>query len=604
MVEKIPVKTTIVIFLLGTIVLALCACVDPVSIEEFFKDEEYVQKRVDDLKAKVKIHPGSDSEIGSPQAGYEKITGLATGNYYMLEEYDDSVDSEKVLRTLFIKPDGGYLENLGGIGRFTGTQITPLKNYYTYKIKKAKPFDPGDPGTYEFFKFGKSNKLIPAESSTEDGITTVLAAIPSDDVYYLDLAHEIDPINYYEVMKVPSDWGISWGNSSRQSAFYNNTKGGSISTIGSDYTKKYGNEIGIYQYRDNIAVSTGSVNLSDPPKSIIELPSVNVAKGDYVFAEYGDSSNVKRFIFLTVDVKYATTIDDFTVDSDSLTQTYPNITDVIIQTNEERGNITIYYEGLGDTEYDKSDELPTNAGTYTVTFDVTAAGLYAAAKGLSAGTLTINKGTPTEDDYTVSENINQKEGHTAAVTVTKKDGIRSPGVVTVYYEGIDGTIYPKNTINPTTAGTYKITFNVAEDINWNPVEGLYAGLLTITEVIYVKTSNIVLSFKPTGAPNPDTVSFDGSEAEYSDPDNTPDSTLTLTLKVSGLNGNTFKWYLDYLDDNNDYILLGSGKTFITVYQLTSENVKWWQPGTHTITLIVDDKYSFTATFETPGGKFN
>jgi len=55
------------------------------------------------------------------------------------------------------------------------------------------------------------------------------------------------------------------------------------------------------------------------------------------------------------------------------------------------GAVTVYYEGTGGTEYAKTTEAPTNAGSYTVTFDVAEGTKYQAAEGLSIGTLKINK---------------------------------------------------------------------------------------------------------------------------------------------------------------------------------------------------------------------
>ena len=52
------------------------------------------------------------------------------------------------------------------------------------------------------------------------------------------------------------------------------------------------------------------------------------------------------------------------------------------------GTVTVYYAGSG---YSKSTQAPTNAGTYTVTFDVAEGTNYKAASDLSIGTLTISK---------------------------------------------------------------------------------------------------------------------------------------------------------------------------------------------------------------------
>ena len=83
--------------------------------------------------------------------------------------------------------------------------------------------------------------------------------------------------------------------------------------------------------------------------------------------------------------------DDF--DIDNLTQTEGSVTAVTIEPKEGKssGTITIYYEGTGGTTYAKSTTLPTEVGTYTVTFDVAASTGFNAATGLAAGTLTIEE---------------------------------------------------------------------------------------------------------------------------------------------------------------------------------------------------------------------
>jgi len=85
---------------------------------------------------------------------------------------------------------------------------------------------------------------------------------------------------------------------------------------------------------------------------------------------------------------------DYTI-SGNLTQTVGNVTAVTItpKAGSSSGTITVYYTGTGGTTYAKSATPPTNAGTYTVTFDVDAATDWNAVIGLSAGTLTINKAT-------------------------------------------------------------------------------------------------------------------------------------------------------------------------------------------------------------------
>jgi len=172
---------------------------------------------------------------------------------------------------------------------------------------------------------------------------------------------------------------------------------------------------------------------------------------------------------------------------DNLIQTTGNVTAVTVtaKAGKSPGTVTVYYEGTGDTTYAKSTTVPGAEGTYAVTFNVAAAAGWNAANGLSAGTLTISDDvdipgnqTPVAGDYSFG-NLNQNTGSVTAVTVTKKDETKSPGTITVYYEGTGDTTYAKSTNVPTAAGTYNVTFDVASAEGWNPANGLSAGTLTI-----------------------------------------------------------------------------------------------------------------------------
>ena len=173
-------------------------------------------------------------------------------------------------------------------------------------------------------------------------------------------------------------------------------------------------------------------------------------------------------------------------DIGNLTQTVGSVTAVTVtaKSGKSGGDITVYYEGIDGTDYEKSTDLPTAAGIYAVTFDVATADGWNPATGLSAGTLTISDPslqTPVVGDYDISSNLTQTFGSVTAVTVTPKSG-KSDGAVTVYYEGISGTSYPKSATLPTNAGTYTVTFDVAAvEGTYNAKTGLSAGTLTINK---------------------------------------------------------------------------------------------------------------------------
>jgi len=80
--------------------------------------------------------------------------------------------------------------------------------------------------------------------------------------------------------------------------------------------------------------------------------------------------------------------------------------------------------------------------------------------------------TPVAGDFDVG-NLSQAVGSVTEVTVTPKTG-KSGGAVTVYYDGA--------TTLPTAAGTYAVTFDVAEAEGWNAAEGLDGGNLVISKL--------------------------------------------------------------------------------------------------------------------------
>jgi len=167
---------------------------------------------------------------------------------------------------------------------------------------------------------------------------------------------------------------------------------------------------------------------------------------------------------------------DFTISN--LTQTTGKVKAVSItpKAGKSNGKIKIYYTGAEGTNYPKSETVPTGAASgseYAVTFDVAEANGWKAATGLSAGTLEINDNkTPVAADYH-KEGLGTLpyDGKEKKVTVTRIDETRSPGSVTVKYNG--------NATVPKAEGYYDVTFDVAEASGWNAATNLTAGYLDI-----------------------------------------------------------------------------------------------------------------------------
>jgi formylglycine-generating enzyme len=168
------------------------------------------------------------------------------------------------------------------------------------------------------------------------------------------------------------------------------------------------------------------------------------------------------------------TAEDFNISG--LTQYYdgsPKVVTITPKQGKSDGVITVKYNG--------STTAPSAVGTYTVTFDVVAAANFNAKSGLSAGTLTIEKATPTAEDFEISGLTQEYDGSPKRVSITPKEG-KSTGTITVYYEGNGSTIYTKSTTAPSAVGTYTVTFDIAAVTGYNSASGLYAGTLTIIKI--------------------------------------------------------------------------------------------------------------------------
>ena len=154
-----------------------------------------------------------------------------------------------------------------------------------------------------------------------------------------------------------------------------------------------------------------------------------------------------------------------------LTQEYdgsPKTVTITPKEGKSNGTITVKYNG--------STTVPSAVGTYTVTFDVAAVTNFNVASGLSAGTLTIKKGTPAAADFNISGLTQEYDNSPKTVTITPKEG-KSNGTITVKYNG--------STTVPSAVGTYTVTFDVATATNFNVASGLSAGTLTIKLIIEV-----------------------------------------------------------------------------------------------------------------------
>jgi hypothetical protein len=206
------------------------------------------------------------------------------------------------------------------------------------------------------------------------------------------------------------------------------------------------------------------------------------------------------------------TADDFTI-SGTGTFIYDGSTRTVTimpKEGKSAGAITV--------QYNDSTIAPSAAGTYTVIFDVAAAGVFDAASGLSAGTLTIESNTPSAADFTISGTETfTYDGSTRTVTIIPKEG-KSAGARTVYYNG--------STTAPSAAGAYAVTFDVAAAGVFEAASGLSAGTLIIENATPTAAD---FTISGTG-----TFTYDGSTRTVTVTPKTGKSNGARTVKYNGI----------------------------------------------------------------------
>jgi hypothetical protein len=124
-------------------------------------------------------------------------------------------------------------------------------------------------------------------------------------------------------------------------------------------------------------------------------------------------------------------------------------------------------------KYNGSTDVPTAAGTYTVTIDLATGANYAATANLPLGSFTIAKATPTLAalDFTLGDIA--CTGTPYPVPVIPAKDIAGLGAITVYYNG--------STTIPIDPGEYTVTIDIAAGDNYAAITGLPLGTFTIQE---------------------------------------------------------------------------------------------------------------------------
>jgi len=290
MAEKVSLKPIYLISLILGIGLILFSCVHPVDVDAFLDDKTVKDVIGNSQNPGLVIVDQPNSDVPNLIAGDRKISGLASGEYYRLEEYDGTT----LKRNLFVKADGnGNYLGLGEIGRLTGTEIKNLKNDFTYRVKKAEKFDNGT--GHKYFVWGDA-------ASNNANISNGEVTIPGTGVFYFNLDPVINKNKDYEVRKIAisgtgnTSWIDSYTSARLKSTASANpiiSPPDSTSALYEKPAKPEKELIGIFQH---VGYTGSTDNINDT--SLIKLEGIGT-ESEYVFAEY-NGGNITKFIFLII----------------------------------------------------------------------------------------------------------------------------------------------------------------------------------------------------------------------------------------------------------------------------------------------------------------
>lgn len=160
--------------------------------------------------------------------------------------------------------------------------------------------------------------------------------------------------------------------------------------------------------------------------------------------------------------------------------------------------------------------------------------------GTATKTWKITKAAPELGNFDVTPELSRKQtydGKPKEVTAKTKNGVIDMGNVTVCYEGIPGTTYPRRETAPTNAGTYQVILSVAEGKNYTAAE-IEAGTLTIEKAdLTVEDVTEFFEYTKTGAQTISLAELVPGATNYAPGTYTDDNgilTGDLTIDATGL----------------------------------------------------------------------
>jgi hypothetical protein len=508
MAGKIPLKTSVIVFLCCGIFIILSSCMVPVDIEAFLKSDE-VGKFINDT---VNIPPEEknivkiDNQTGDDLNGGNRIiTGLKNNKYYMVEKEiapegaPEPTNHYPMYVTEYTSPDpahslipGQLIDDLGLITRISAGKIIGLTNLNKYTVRAATPFFEGLSFTYSD-SAGTQDQTV----SVSNGAITLP---PSKGNGNITLKNLDGQFNGYEVMGV----SVTPAAFPAGSPFSNLTKktiGKTVNTVTSFQLEGAGTEVDYIFVKPDVPANFHVLKViieATPPAVITE----KAIQGVTVPAAGGADVTVITNTQYTGTVKWSPALDNG--------KFKPEIPYTAAITLEPKAGFTL--DGVTDTDFF------TVAGATPVTYDVDTKTVTAVfpATGKLPITITAIQGVTVPEtgkipvtDITANEQYSgtvswvdldngkfkPQTQYTATITLTAKTGYTLDGVTGANFFTVAGAttvtynpgfktvtaVFPATgALPPPATGNFAITFTI--DDNFKGITALDKNSIVVTSI--------------------------------------------------------------------------------------------------------------------------
>jgi hypothetical protein len=190
--------------------------------------------------------------------------------------------------------------------------------------------------------------------------------------------------------------------------------------------------------------------------------------------------------------------------------------------------------------------------------------------------ITMKKQSPSADDFIISGLEQTYDGEPKTVSIEPKPEITAE-VITIWYEGTDGTLYEKSADAPSAAGVYAVTFDTAT------AEGLSAGTLTINkaegaEVDASALTDITVTYNSITIDAVIVSSGQTVEYAYNTNNSVPETGWQTDTTFIGLSADTTYYIFARARESDNYNAGAvSGSLVVTTPQSTSQDsfVYYW-----------------------------